>query len=179
MDRRPAPRRFPGPPAGCRRREGETGIGLGRLGGQQQQPPGPALARNASQDSCRVRSSPGPVIHPRPAEIAVGEQKSTGLDDIHRHPQAGAKPHQATRHFAECRADRAPGANRPSGLAPRYGQKRHFLRHRAARPSKFDSLFYRADGRMPGYSGGRRLHFRRAQFSLTPVSDLLLKKVIP
>ena len=39
----------------------------------------------------------GEVIHPGAAEIAVGQQKSTGLDNIDTHPQAGAQAHQAAR----------------------------------------------------------------------------------
>jgi hypothetical protein len=37
------------------------------------------------------------IVHSGPAEIAVGQQKSTGLDNVDSHPQAGAQPHQASR----------------------------------------------------------------------------------
>src|SRR5471032_2236725 len=40
---------------------------------------------------------PGQVIQPRPAEIAVGQQKSTRLYDVQAHAQAGAQPDQAAR----------------------------------------------------------------------------------
>src|SRR5258706_8516731 len=37
------------------------------------------------------------IIHPGPAETAVRQQKSTGLDNIDPHPQTGTQPHQASR----------------------------------------------------------------------------------
>src|SRR5581483_4111534 len=37
------------------------------------------------------------IVHPRPAEVAVAQQKSTGLDHIHGHAQTSAKPHHGPR----------------------------------------------------------------------------------
>jgi hypothetical protein len=37
------------------------------------------------------------IIHARTPEIAIGKQKSTGLDDVDAHPQTGAQPHQTSR----------------------------------------------------------------------------------
>jgi hypothetical protein len=35
------------------------------------------------------------IVHSGPAEIAIRQQKSTGLDNIDSHPQTGPQPHQA------------------------------------------------------------------------------------
>ncbi len=154
-----APRRFPAPPAACRRGEGEAGIGLGRLGGQQHQPSRPPFGPEPLPGGMPA-SGPGlvQIIHPGPAEIAVAEQKSTGLDDIHRHPQAGTKPHQAAPHSAECRADRAPGA---SNIAPHWpqgtGRKGIFCVIVPQDPRNSTLYFTARNGKRAGDSRGRRV----------------------
>ena len=83
---------------------------------------------------------------PARRKLRSRQQKSTGLDDIHRHPQAGAQPHQAARILRNVGLiQRQAHPIRPLWPQVSTGRKRHFLRHRAARPSKFDSLFYRAE----------------------------------
>ena len=148
MHHHPAPRRFRAPPQRIAWRKGEIGIGGGAAGGQQNQParehcppePRPGLVASVSACWTDSPSRPGGNCG-RDSRNPQGSMIST------RHAQAGPEPHQATRHFAECRAHKAPGAPKPPSFRRRSlstRQKRHFLRHRAARPSKIDFLFYRA-----------------------------------
>jgi hypothetical protein len=98
------------------------------------------------------------IIHARPPEIAVCEQKAARLDHIYPHPQAGPQPHQATRilrniGLIQCQAHQIL-RDQPDQPNLSRGRTRHFLRHRAARPSKSDSLFYRPNEQAAGPKKG-------------------------
>jgi len=73
--------------------EGEPAIALGRLGGQQDQPP-PQLAAIGFPGGVARDLDRSQIVHARAAQQPVIPQESAGLDDIDGHAQTGRQAQQ-------------------------------------------------------------------------------------